>query len=293
MGRDPSFLLLTYDSCRYDVLSRADTPNLDSRGQIYRAQTPGNFTYPAHQAFFSGHLPLVEEPVPYLNRFHGQLFTLQRLTVGGGRRSLASTASTWNVPAGLGERGYQTVGAGAMNWFRQASLTAGFEVFKFTGTDADQQIDFLLQNLDSERPFFGFINFGETHSPFTYAGKPAPDLWPMSSDAMQWPSREEGAVGEATPHFAHQVEAAEFLDSRLPRLFDSLPGPTVVVLCADHGECFGEDGYWGHGVNHPRVLEVPMAIFRLDGQPLPRPRSALSLRDRAYMIRPRLLRRNP
>jgi len=29
-----------------------------------------------------------------------------------------------------------TVGAGAMNWFRQESLTAGFQDFAFTGTDA-------------------------------------------------------------------------------------------------------------------------------------------------------------
>jgi arylsulfatase A-like enzyme len=52
-------------------------------------------------------------------------------------------------------------------------------------------------------------------------------------------------------------------------LFDALPGDTVVVLTADHGDCFGEDGYWGHGVHHPLVYEVPLAIFRLDRQPLP------------------------
>lgn len=84
---------------------------------------------------------------------------------------------------------------------------------------------------------------------------------------MRWPpSQGAGPIGRDNPAFAHQVEAAEFLDSRLPRLFSTLPQDTIVILCGDHGDCFGEDGYWGHGFNHPAVLEVPLAIFRLDGQ---------------------------
>ena len=40
------------------------------------------------------------------------------------------------------------------------------------------------------------------------------------------------------------------------------------MACGDHGECFGEDGYWGHGINHPKVFEVPLGIFRLDHRPI-------------------------
>ena len=75
-------------------------------------------------------------------------------------------------------------------------------------------------------------------------------------------------VGRASQAFDAQCAAAEFLDRRLPALFDGLPGETIVVLTADHGECFGEDGYWGHGINHPMAFEVPLAVFRLDRAPL-------------------------
>ncbi len=85
---------------------------------------------------------------------------------------------------------------------------------------------------------------------------------------MNWPPIEQGPVGRANEAFQHQVVAAEFLDQRLPRLFSALPGETAVVLTADHGECFGEDSYGGYGVNHHKVLEVPLAIFRLDREPL-------------------------
>jgi len=90
------------------------------------------------------------------------------------KSALKKSKFNWDLIQGLKSEGYQTVGAGAMNWFRQESLTAGFEKFLFSGTDADRQIYFLLENLDIECPFFGFINFGETHAPYTYRGKTEP-----------------------------------------------------------------------------------------------------------------------
>jgi len=262
-------LLVTYDSCRYDVLVEASTPVLDSYTTVVPAQTPGNFTFAAHQAFFVGLLPNALEDVPYLNRFRKQLLGLREVGEQGVAKAAAvRVESDWNIVAGLAAAGYQTVGAGAMNWFRQGSLTAGFERFRFTGRDADAQVAFLRQEIDPSRPFFGFVNFGETHAPFTYAGS-SPCPVDVRARRMQWPPvATDVAVGRASEAFDHQLAAAEFLDSRLPALFDGLPGDTVVVLCADHGECFGEDGYWGHGVNHEKVLEVPLAIFRLDRSPL-------------------------
>ncbi len=262
-----SFLLVTYDSCRYDVLCDARTPVLDSYAPIVRAQSPANYTYAAHQSFFVGILPNATGSDPYHNRFTKQLW---KLTAVGEdlRKAYATVASDYNLVAGFRARGHQTVGAGAMNWFKQTSLTSSFEHFAFTGTDARAQIDFVRGHLDPARPFFGFVNFGETHDPFHYEGKQGACEAIVQARAMTWPPAETGPAGRDHPAYAHQVEAAEFLDAQLPRLFDGLPGETVVVLCGDHGECFGEDGYYGHGVNHEKVLEVPLAIFRLDREPL-------------------------
>jgi len=264
-----NFLLLTYDSCRYDVLLEAHTPVLDSYAEVRPAQTPANFTYPAHQAFFAGILPNTLNDEPYYNRFSKQLLGLRE--VGEGqvvKDSLLQVASDRNLVAGLRGQGFQTVGCGAMNWFRQKTLQTGFEHFRWTGRGAYRQIEYLLEHLDPARPFFGFINFGETHFPFTFEGKT--DRCPVDIRARRiiWPPKESGPVGRDNPGYAQQIAAAEFLDSCLPQLFSSLPGDTVVILTADHGECFGEDGYLGHGFNHPKVLEVPLAIFHLDGHQL-------------------------
>lgn len=260
-----NYLLLTYDSCRFDVLSEANTPVLDSYSPVYRAESPANFTFASHMAFFVGILPNVREDVAYYNRFRKQLLGLTNVGEGQvNKNAYQKTESSLNLIQGLADEGYQTVGTGAMNWFRQESLTAGFESFLFTGRDAERQIEYLLDIIDVERPFFGFINFGETHAPFTFNGNPDPCPVDVRARRMQWPPVEEGLIGRENRAYAYQVAAAEYLDRQLPRLFDGLPGETIVILTADHGECFGEDGYWGHGINHQMVFEVPLAIFRLD-----------------------------
>ena len=263
------FLLVTYDSCRYDVLQAANTPVLDRYAPILPAQAPGNFTYPSHQAFFVGILPNAVENIPYYNRFCKQLVGL--LEVGEGQVTKSAwrkVRSDWNLVQGLRDEGVQTVGTAAMNWFRMGALTSGFEHFLFTGRDADRQVAYLLDTIDPTRPFFAFVNFGETHAPFTFRGKTDACPDDVRARRIVWPPVERGPTGRLTPAFEHQVRAAEFLDVRLGRLFEGLPEDTVVVVTADHGECFGEDGYWGHGFNHPKVLEVTLSIFRLDGKPL-------------------------
>jgi hypothetical protein len=56
-----------------------------------------------------------------------------------------------------------------------------------------------------------------------------------------------------------QIRAVQYLDSEVfPRLFELLPKDTWLVVTSDHGELFGEDGFFGHGpIQHPKVLEVP------------------------------------
>jgi arylsulfatase A-like enzyme len=57
---------------------------------------------------------------------------------------------------------------------------------------------------------------------------------------------------------ARQVRALEHVDTITARLFDKLPPNTWLMVMSDHGELFGEDGYFGHGpIQHDKVFEVP------------------------------------
>jgi arylsulfatase A-like enzyme len=57
---------------------------------------------------------------------------------------------------------------------------------------------------------------------------------------------------------ARQVRAASYADGLIGALYDVVPPRTWIIVTSDHGELFGEGGYFGHGpIAHDKVLEVP------------------------------------
>ena len=57
---------------------------------------------------------------------------------------------------------------------------------------------------------------------------------------------------------ARQVTTVSWVDDAVADLIDSLPPNTWLTITADHGELFGESGFFGHGpIQHEKVFEVP------------------------------------
>jgi hypothetical protein len=54
------------------------------------------------------------------------------------------------------------------------------------------------------------------------------------------------------------------LDGVVEKLFDTVPKNTYITITADHGELFGEDGYFGHSpIYHEKVWEVSFVEAQL------------------------------
>jgi phosphopentomutase len=66
---------------------------------------------------------------------------------------------------------------------------------------------------------------------------------------------------------ASHAAALAYVDRQLPPLFSALRqrGPSLVIICSDHGTAYGEDGYWGHRLSHSVVWTVPYAELILPG----------------------------
>ena len=61
-----------------------------------------------------------------------------------------------------------------------------------------------------------------------------------------------------------QKRNVEHLDNLMEKLYDIIPENTHIIITADHGELFGEDGLFGHGpVFHKKVFEVPFVEGKL------------------------------
>ena len=55
-----------------------------------------------------------------------------------------------------------------------------------------------------------------------------------------------------------QIDTVRYLDGVFEQLYDMVPKNTHIIVTADHGELFGEAGYFGHGpIMHEKCFEVP------------------------------------
>lgn len=258
----PPILFVTLDSCRYDAFVEAKTPNLSAIGPLVRAQAPSHFTFASHAAFFMGFTP--GDPLrrePYVNPKYGKIFRMD----GGGDPGVVApwmTLNGRNVIDGLKNLGYRTIGSGAVNWFNPEHptgrvLSVDFDAFGFAGgPNLKKQIkwiDSTLLKVKPGAPPFVFLNLAETHLPYWHDGAP----W----DGSYNPSVPFGNNNDAAEARRRQIACIEYCDAALVPLLERFADGTVIV-CADHGDCWGEDGLWAHGVSHAKTLEVPL-LFRL------------------------------
>ncbi|MCP3017182.1 hypothetical protein NGM33_28010 [Nocardiopsis dassonvillei] len=283
-----SVVLVTLDSCRYDVAASARTPNLAKLGPLLKAESPGTYTLPAHAALFNGFLP---RPVS------------GPLTLGGNsvdaiwrsaaaRPSKRHAAAPFDGPtlmAHYNRKGYRVVGAGGVTFFDASDPANGlprlFPEFHYFGRPsrvpatpearvADRGEDLPLAHtrmladlcLEAER-FFLFVNCSSTHIPYTTPFSPLTErnkellqrLYQLH-DSQQNASDDDLLTAEDVEVLlGMQRRALEWADTRLGDLFSRLEARCpLAVVCADHGEEFGEGGRFGHAHSHPTVATVPL-----------------------------------
>jgi hypothetical protein len=288
-GADPaehSVILVTLDSCRYDVAMQAHTPNLDRLSSLIRAEGPGTYTLPAHAALFNGFLP---RPVSGSFSINGHRWDM--IWRSGAARSAGSRVAIPFEGSTLMEhyesKGHRVIGAGGVTFFDSSdpanSLPALFPEFRYFGrpsrtpaTPATRVVDRhatltlahtgSLANLCLEADrFFLFVNCPSTHIPYT---TPWTRLNPSRCDLLErlyaLHDSKETAPGAFSPDEIQtlqgmQARALEWADEQIGVLFDKLTDrEPLVVVCADHGEEFGDDDRYGHGHSHPTVTTVPL-----------------------------------
>ena len=160
------------------------------------------------------------------------------------------------------ELGYHTIGSGAVAWFDQSTPTGSvlsepFDEFWYSGHTSNLrvQLSWLFNQIDlygHSRPVFVFLNVGETHVPYWHEGA-SWDQWPspcIPFGGTQCSRRESRR---------RQIACLEWIDCQIAPLLDLFSDSTTLV-CADHGDCWGEDGLWEHGISHPATLTVPLLM---------------------------------
>jgi hypothetical protein len=122
-----------------------------------------------------------------------------------------------------------------------------------------------LAKRDSEKPFFGFLFYDAPHSYST----PTHYSNPFQPDWKEVNQMELGPDFDKTPYLNRYRNAVHFVDEQLKRVVTDLQAKglkenTVVIITADHGEEFNDNGlnYWGHNGNFTdSQTHVPLLIL--------------------------------
>jgi hypothetical protein len=271
-----NYVLIVLDSCRFDAFVAARPQAMLRLGPLERRWSYASWTAPSHYNLLMGLLPHSSPENVYASEYYKRDFLRYNERLGCEGVELKSLVPSLYLPTFLKHTlGYRTHALVSLPVLNPATLlNHDFDTYALMPKHNDMaaMLDRLV--FDEERPSFFLLNVGETHYPFALPGED-PSEWPTISGVhgvfRHLDSQVVGgrvAESEGEPKFfdtakldllrRRQIETVRYVDGVFERLLDLLPPDTFVTVTSDHGELFGEGGYFGHGpIQHDKVFEVP------------------------------------
>jgi hypothetical protein len=249
-------------------------------GTVERRWSYASWTSPSHYNLLIGLLPHTSPRHVYASEYYKTEFLKFNERLGTKDLKFASLVPRLYLPLFLKETlGYRTharVSLPVLN--PKTILNQGFDSYKLMENHNDMRAMLRDMPFSEEHPSFHLLNVGETHYPYALPDEP-PDEWPRISGVHgvfkhlddhvvggKLVTRKEKFFDSAKLELLRkrQIRAVKHLDGVVEELFDLVPKNTYITITADHGELFGEDGYFGHGpIQHPKVWEVPFVEGKL------------------------------
>jgi arylsulfatase A-like enzyme len=296
--RLPNILLIVVDTLRADHLSsfgynRRTSPNMDRiamQGVLFEnAFSTSSYTLPAHASLLTGLYPYahgVEWDRPKALEFSSVPTLPETLRRHGYRTAAFSANLYWFTrPMGFG-RGFirfedhfhslgdmmaRTVYGSAFE--RLVLRRLGWEDIpaRKSAADVNRSVLQWIQR-DREIPFFIMVNYFDAHDPYL---PPAP-YRNLFSKAKKPGGIINGHMGRYAPILTReQVQdeidaydgAISYVDSQIGHLFAELENrgmmqDLIVILTSDHGEAFGDHGFFRHEHSlYREVLHVPLIFY--------------------------------
>lgn len=274
----PDIVIICIDALRADHLGcygygRDTSPNIDALGErstlFENLSSASSWTKSAVPSLFTGLLPSEHGVFEGSHRDSADRITSDVL--GADLETMAEV---------LKERGYRTAA-----FVENAQLRAflgfdqGFDVYEEDAGEVYQIVDGFLewyQDRD-DAPSFAYLHILDPHWPYV-PHPPFDTRFGRTESEMDFATKKyralrdrinSGGTVPAQNDLARMVELYDGLiaqvDDALGRMFetfDALENPPVVIITADHGEEFYEDGKIGHGHSlSERLLHIPMIVF--------------------------------
>jgi hypothetical protein len=274
---DNNFIIVILDSLRYDSYMAAAPKVINKLGKVEKRYSYAAWTAPSHYNLLTGLLPHTSPENVYASEYYKEDFLNYNKRLGAKGIEFAKMVPGLWLPDllrnTLGYRTHARVSLPVLN--PKTGINRDFDTFQLMDSHNDMRAMLSTMKFGSDRPSFYMLNVGETHYPYA---KPDEDssMWPRISGVngvfkkLDGQTDEEGNLikDEEAPKFFNQdkldelrerqIDTVRYLDGVFEELFDMVPENTHIIVTADHGELFGEAGYFGHGpIMHEKCFEVP------------------------------------
>jgi len=130
--------------------------------------------------------------------------------------------------------------------------------------------NFLLDTLSGIKlssPFFLFVNFMETHEPYSSFEQQHSNLGPFNSvhnaDLYEYREIPGPVMGDLKRAYSDTVSQVDEYFGRLVGMLkkDGLYDNSLIIATSDHGQEFKEHGFYTHGTFlHDEIVEVPLIV---------------------------------
>jgi len=271
-----NFVIVILDSCRFDSFVAAAPKTITKLGPVEKRYSYAAWTAPSHYNLLTGLLPHTSPQNVYASEYYKEdFFNFNRRLGATGIDFAAMVPGLWMPEFLRSNLGYSTharVSLPVLN--PRTGVNRSFDSFQLMDKHNDMRSMLPTLKFESDRPSFYLMNVGETHYPYA---KPDEDssMWPRISGVNGVFKKLNDEVGDPNnPNFKEtfqffdqakmdqlrerQIDTVRYLDGVFAELYDLVPKDTYIIVTADHGELFGEQGYFGHGpIMHEKCFEVP------------------------------------
>ncbi|MGA2119728.1 MAG: sulfatase-like hydrolase/transferase [Bryobacteraceae bacterium] len=280
MPQRNNYVLVVLDSCRYDAFLKARPAVMRKLGRLERRWSYASWTSPSHYNLLMGLMPHTSPTHVFSSVYYKRDLLKYNERLGTTDFEFKSLVPRLYLPPFLKDTlGYAThamVSLPVLN--PKTPINTGFDTFRLMDRHNDMRAMVRAMKFPEDKPSFYLLNVGETHYPYALPGEPE-ESWPRIHGVHGvFEHLDESVVGgklalrksrffdqrQLAALRQRQIAAVKYLDTVFEELFDLLPNNSYVTITADHGELFGEDGYFGHGpIVHDKVLEVPFIEGKL------------------------------
>jgi len=282
--------IITLDSCRWDNFLAAEPHNIaklcGGLQNVERRVAYASWTAPSHFNLLTGLVPHTSPQRVYASEYYKHDLHKFRERLGVDQAGFEAMIPHLWLPTYLKKKGYETNALVSLPVLNPATcINRDFTTFKLMPKHNDMMG--MLDDIEASKkreskgiygsvPQFYLMNVGETHYPYALPDEDKNDLPHISGvngifKKLDTQINEQGNLvsDKESGDFMdmpmiekcrqRQIATVKYLDQVVfPRMWDMMPKDTWVIVTADHGELFGESGYFGHGpILHDKVLEVP------------------------------------